>query len=202
MPADRPTTDTHTCKRPTRYVRRAPTERLVVTVRRHLERARPNRNLRDRPKGGRTGAGERQGRTVGRTLDNPDDRQANLGNGNKTSAAGAVSALLRVALGRPRSCGVRATGTFARRAKPTPAHICTATELFAATSAPRPGSPPLPHLNHDWAHRCHICTGPRLTTPHICTATGLSSSRMQSGRPAGRTIFLCERRRRRLAAES
>ena len=82
--ADRPTTDTHTCKRPTQYVRRAPTERLVVTVRRHLERARPNPNLRDRPKGGRTGAGERQGRTVGRTLDNPDDRQANLGNGNKT----------------------------------------------------------------------------------------------------------------------
>jgi hypothetical protein len=56
--------------------------------------------------------------------------------------------------------------------------------LAPATSAPGLGSP-LPHLHRDSAHRCHICTGTRLTAatsapglgsllPHLC-ARGLGS---------------------------
>ena len=37
---------------------------------------------------------------------------------------------------------------------------------------------PLPHLDRDWAYRCHICTGTGLAAPasvrcHVCTGTGL-----------------------------
>ncbi len=72
------------------------------------------------------------------------------------------------------------------------AHICTATGLAPATSAPRVGSP-LPHLHRDWGRPSHICTGTGVAPPtsapgpglplphlhqewahpfHICTGTG------------------------------
>ena len=51
----------------------------------------------------------------------------------------------------------------------TTAHICAGTGLTPATSALGLGSP-LPHLQRDWAHPCHICNGPELTLPHLARA--------------------------------
>jgi len=45
-------------------------------------------------------------------------------------------------------------------------------ESMEPTSSPRLGSS-LPHLHRDWAHRCHICAGTRLTV--VTSARGLGS---------------------------
>ncbi len=71
-----------------------------------------------------------------------------------------------------------------------PCHICAATGLTPATSAPGLGSP-LPHLRRDWAHPCHICTGTGTLPPHlrrdwahpchICAGTGLTPATSARG---------------------